>query len=81
MPSVFEWSGYKFFFFSNEGIPREPCHIHVRKGEKAAKFWVTPYISLKKSYQISAKDLLMLQKVIVDRCDLIRRRWDEHFSN
>jgi len=27
MPKVFEINGYKFFFFSNEGIPLEQCHI------------------------------------------------------
>ena len=31
MPKVFEINGFKFFFFSNEGNPLEPCHIHVRK--------------------------------------------------
>jgi hypothetical protein len=36
VPKVFEYGGYKFFFFSNEGEPMEPCHVHVRKG--SAKF-------------------------------------------
>lgn len=30
MPVVFRWKGCKFFFFSNEGDPREALHIHVR---------------------------------------------------
>ena len=38
MPIVFRYKGYRFFFFSNEGDPREPMHIHVRKGEASAKF-------------------------------------------
>jgi len=29
MPLVFRWKGYRFHFFSNEGDPREPVHIHV----------------------------------------------------
>ncbi|MCP4109321.1 MAG: DUF4160 domain-containing protein [Desulfobacteraceae bacterium] len=32
--------GYRFFFYSNEGNPLEPLHIHVRKGEAVAKFWI-----------------------------------------
>ena len=28
-----------FVFHSNEGDPREPLHIHARKGEAVAKFW------------------------------------------
>jgi hypothetical protein len=54
MPKVFEWNGYRFFFFSNEGIPREPCHVHIRKGGQYAKFWVNPYVSLASSYEMTA---------------------------
>lgn len=32
MPVVFRWKNLKFFFFSNEGDPREPPHVHVRSG-------------------------------------------------
>jgi len=28
MPVVFRYRGYRFFFYSNEGDPREPLHIH-----------------------------------------------------
>jgi len=40
MPVIFRHKGYRFFFFSNEGIPLEPCHIHVKKGSAVAKFWI-----------------------------------------
>jgi hypothetical protein len=80
MPNIFEWNGYKFFFFSNEGIPREPCHVHVRKGGQYAKFWVNPYISLASSYEMTAKELLLLEKIVHQNIDIIRRKWDEHFS-
>ncbi|WP_394700159.1 DUF4160 domain-containing protein [uncultured Parasphingorhabdus sp.] len=30
MPKIFEWQGYRFYFYSNEGNPPEPVHIHVR---------------------------------------------------
>jgi hypothetical protein len=80
MPKIFEWSGYKFFFYSNEGIPREPCHIHIRKGERAAKFWVDPYVSLASSFEMSAKELLLLQKATQDNADLIRSKWNEYFN-
>lgn len=32
MPTVFEYCGFSFFFYSKEGSPREPVHIHVEKG-------------------------------------------------
>jgi hypothetical protein len=40
MPSIFRHRGYNFFFYSNEGTPREPVHIHVEKNGMEAKFWL-----------------------------------------
>ena len=44
MPKVFDWNGYRFHFYSNEGDPLEPPHIHVRKGRDDAKFWLQPEV-------------------------------------
>jgi hypothetical protein len=46
MPVVFRSRGFKFFFYSNEGAPREPVHIHVEKAEDEAKFWLFPEVSV-----------------------------------
>lgn len=32
--------GFSFYFFSNEN--NEPRHVHVRKGDGMAKFWLDP---------------------------------------
>ena len=37
MPTVFRIDGFRFFFYSNEGNPREPVHVHVRKAGAEAK--------------------------------------------
>jgi hypothetical protein len=42
MPVVFRESGLRYFFYSNEGLPREPRHIHVKGGGKDAKIWLEP---------------------------------------
>jgi hypothetical protein len=44
MPIVLRLDGFKFHFYSNEGNPREPVHIHVRQGRDEAKFWLTPTV-------------------------------------
>ena len=31
MPVVFRHKGFRFVFYSNEGDPREPAHIHAIK--------------------------------------------------
>ena len=80
MPKIIEWRGYKFFFFSNEGSPLEPCHIHVRKGASIAKFWIEPEITLHSSYEMTSKELAQIRKVIEKNNKLIWRKWNEFFS-
>ena len=42
MPVVFRFNGIRFHFFSNEGDPREPLHIHAQRAECLAKVWLRP---------------------------------------
>ena len=80
MPTVFRYKGYRFFFFSNEGIPREALHIHVRKGSATAKIWLEPKISVAESYQINPNELAELLRVVLKNRKLIERAWNEFFS-
>ena len=81
MPVVFRYRGYRFFFHSNEGDPREPLHIHVRKGEVVAKLWLEPEPAVAESYGLSAHELHELLEVAVEHIDEIRRYWHEHFGD
>lgn len=78
MPVIFRSNGYVFFFFSNEG--REPIHVHVRKGEKIAKFWIEPEISLAESYNLTSGELRKLLGLVQDNEERIRSAWHEHFG-
>ncbi|HAS84060.1 MAG TPA: hypothetical protein DCS43_15615 [Verrucomicrobia bacterium] len=80
MPVVFRHRGYRFFFYSNEGDPTEPLHVHVRKGECLAKFWLVPWPEVAESYKLSAQDLRELLDVADIHKDEIERCWNEHFS-
>ncbi len=42
MPVILRYAGSKFFFYSNEGDPREPIDVHVRTDGGEAKFWIKP---------------------------------------
>ena len=46
MPVVFRQGGLRYYFFSNEGQPPEPAHIHVKGGGRDAKVWIEPEVSL-----------------------------------
>ena len=80
MPIVFIYKGYRFFFFSNEGDPREPTHIHVRKDQKLAKFWLGPPVQLAESRGFSAKELNRIAKMIDNRRKEIEEAWNEYFN-
>ena len=80
MPKLFEWRGHKFFFYSNEGDPLEPCHVHVRKGANIAKFWIVPEVSLASSWGMNAKELNRLKTKVNENRALIQERWNEHFN-
>ena len=80
MPKIFEWNGFKFFFFSNEGVPLEPCHIHVRRGSAVAKFWVGERIDLDSSWEFSSKELNVIEQKIEEQKRLIMEKWDEFFK-
>lgn len=78
MPVVFRYKGYRFFFFSNEGDPLEPIHSHVRRGEAAAMYRISPQISLAESYGMNAAELSDLMRVAEKNKELIERYWNEH---
>lgn len=80
MPVVFRWKGYRFHFFSNEGDPREPVHIHVRKGDADAKFWLFPGVEVAYNRGFSARTLRQLQEVVEERQDEIAEAWDDYFG-
>lgn len=80
MPVVLRYKGFRFFFFSNEGNPREPAHIHVRLGGSIAKFWLTPVVSLASAHGFSAAELNELESVVIDQRLMFERKWNEFFG-
>jgi Domain of unknown function (DUF4160) len=80
MPIVFRHDGFTFFFYSNEGNPREPVHVHVRKAGFDAKFWLFPDVSVADSYGFKPSTLRDLSSIIEANNELIKRSWHEHFG-
>lgn len=80
MPTVLIANGYRFFFYSNEGNPLEPCHIHVRKGAATAKFWIESQVSLSESFDMSPRELREIMKIIEVNKESIRKSWYDFFS-
>ncbi|MDA2920958.1 DUF4160 domain-containing protein [Desulfobacterota bacterium AH_259_B03_O07] len=77
-PTVFRYKNYRFFFFSREEIRK---HIHVYSSDGEAKFWIEPEVTLDKSEGFSKKELNILQKVIEERLNEIKKAWKKHFES
>jgi hypothetical protein len=77
MPTVLRWRGYKFLFFSlDEG---EPPHIHVRKGNGQAKFWLSDG-RLAKAKGFAQHELRQVRRKIEEHREELLRAWHDHFG-
>ena len=76
-PTVFRERGYRFFFFSLE---EDRMHIHVVCGNGKAKFWIEPEIDLAMSSGLSTKELSIIERIVKEHQNEIKRAWQKHFS-
>ncbi len=80
MPVIFRYDGFRFFFYANEGAPREPVHVHVEKGGVEAKFWLTPEVCVAYDDGFNARTLRESAGVVEANKDRIERAWNEFFN-
>ncbi|MDQ2078902.1 DUF4160 domain-containing protein [Xanthobacteraceae bacterium Astr-EGSB] len=57
MPVVFRDGSLRYFFYSNEGSPRESPHIHVKGAGSDAKVRLVPEVAVVDSYGFNSRDL------------------------
>ena len=81
MPTIFRHGGLRYFFYSNEGSPRERIHIHVMGAGRDAKIWLEPDISVADSFGFNPRELSDILRVVSGRTDEIRKAWHEHFGD
>lgn len=80
MPLVFRYRNLRFHFFSNEGAPRQPVHVHAESSDGEAKFWLYPEVRVARSAGYTRTRLSELAQVVSERREEIERAWHEHFG-
>lgn len=80
MPVVFRLDGMRFHFFSSEGNPLEPMHIHAARPGIDAKFWLYPEVRLAYNRGYDGRTIRRLQSIVEAHREEIERAWNEHFS-
>ena len=80
MPEILRFKGYIFFFYSNEGNPLEPAHIHIRNAESEAKFWLEPEIFLARNDGFNSKELREIFSIIESNQTQFKETWYDYFG-
>ena len=80
MPRVFDERGLRFHFFSREGSPREPVHIHIARPGGDAKLWLYPEVRIAYNHGLTPKELRVAQEIASRRRQEIHDAWDAHFA-
>ena len=86
MPRIFKIGSYWIYFWSNEGRPLEPVHVHVTEGKptaNATKIWLTregKCILEHNNSNIKENHLKNILRVIENQKKMVFKRWEEFFG-
>jgi len=78
MPTVMTIDGYRFFFYSLEGL--EPPHIHAEQGSRVAKYWLSP-VELAASRGFRSHELTRLRMLVIEHRSAFLEAWHAHFGD
>lgn len=85
MPNVFVIGGYHVYFWSNEGVPLEPIHVHICEGTPqadATKVWITKDHKVRLCHNksnISERNLKHIMAFIETNVDMVISKWLFYF--
>ncbi len=78
MPTVARVGPYRLFFFSNEA--GEPPHVHVRRDQCVAKFWLE-HPRIANSVGFRAHELAAIRRIVVDPLESLQEAWHDFFDD
>ena len=76
MPTILIMLGWRFFFYANERD--EPVHVHCRKGNAEAKYWLDQegFEAIEAhAYDMSPADRRTVRRIIFEHFDYIVAEW------
>jgi hypothetical protein len=77
LPTVLQDGPYTFVFFSSDR--GEPLHVHVKRDQHIAKFWLEP-ISPAKNRGFAAHELRQIERLVVKHRVTLMEAWHEYFG-
>lgn len=76
MPTIFILFGFRFMFYAND---HEPIHVHVVKGDAAAKFTLFP-VALVKNKGLKPSEIKLVEALIEENQEIIAEHWNKFFN-
>lgn len=76
MPTVFREGPYRRFFYPSDRD--EPPHVHVRRGEDTAKFWLSP-VRLAQNTGFRGADVRQIYQLVERYETALLEAWNEYF--
>ena len=86
MPQIFRIGQYSFFFWSNEGDPLEPVHVHIVSGKprsNATKIWIAQNgksLLCNNNSRFPERILRDLMRIAEANSELIVEKWLSQFG-
>lgn len=86
MLQIFKLGSYWIYFWTNEGKPLEPIHVHVAQGgptPNGTKIWITKFgkcLLCNNNAKISEKVLRNIIRIIEARSAEIIQKWYSYFG-
>ena len=86
MPQIFRFGPYWVYFWTNEGKPLEPVHVHISEGrpeENATKIWITrkgKCLLCNNASRINERILRNMMRIIEARSSEVLDKWIEYFG-
>jgi hypothetical protein len=77
MPTVLTDGPYAFVFFSSD--EPEPPHIHVKRENMLAKFWLDPVL-VDKNRGFKPHELNRIERLVVKHHNELVEAWHDHFG-
>ena len=77
MPTILTIRSYRFFFVSLDR--GEPAHVHVRRENMAAKFWLEP-MALERAGGFSRVELNAIARLVQAHRERFLKGWYEFFG-
>ena len=86
MPQIFKVGSYLIYFWSNEGDPIEPVHVHISEGvptQNATKIWLTRTggcLLANNNSKIPQRQLRIMMQIIEARQKEVMEQWFSYFG-